>query len=202
MHFADIKEAEAPEAIENAEGETPEPKKSRITRSTAVLGGLVLAAVGGLWLMHARGGPTTAEAASTAEQTVDTFLGDGRKSVAHMQAMLNDTEKVVEQFKQFPAAAQVPLAALQKNPFSESQQPAKAAANYDARGGDREAALEKARKLQLQSIMYGQAQRACMIGGKFYDEGATFDGFEVQKINQSSVVVKHGGYRFELKLQR
>ncbi|HEX8340177.1 MAG TPA: general secretion pathway protein GspB [Tepidisphaeraceae bacterium] len=201
MQFADIKEAEPAEVTEATDGESAAPKR-KLTRSTVLLGGLVLAAVGGLWLMHARGGPTTVEAASTADQAIDNFLGDGRKNMAHMQAMLNDTEKVVDQFKQFPAAAQAPLEELQKNPFSETQQTVKTAASYDARQSDRDAALEKARKLQLQSILFGQSQRSCMLGGKFYGEGDSFDGFEVQKINQNSVIVKHGGYRFELKLQR
>jgi hypothetical protein len=209
MHFAEIKEAEPDQNGESPEGgteEVAEPKR-KFTRSTAVLAGLVAAAVGGLWLMHARSGPTTAQAAAesiAAEQTINTFLGDGKKNVANMQIMLSNTEKVVDQFKQFPAAAQVPLEELQKNPFSDAEQAASkpTGATYDTRQRDRDAALEKARKLQIQSIMYGQSQRACMVGGKFLSEGDQFDGFTVERVNADSVIVKQSGFRFELKLQR
>src|SRR5687767_9340331 len=63
----------------------PEQRKT-ISRGTLLLFGVVIAAMGGLYFMHARGGPSAAAAASeeakAANATISQFLTSGEQSVA------------------------------------------------------------------------------------------------------------------------
>ncbi len=52
------------------------------------------------------------------------------------------------------------------------------------------------------SVMYSESRRACMINNTLFLEGQQCDGFTVERINPNSVIVKNGGYRFELSMQR
>src|SRR4051812_4145075 len=63
-----------------------EPKQSN--RGTVMMGVLVAAAVGGMYLMHLRSGPASAMAAPesvAAAQTINTFLSDGGQNLQAMQ---------------------------------------------------------------------------------------------------------------------
>jgi hypothetical protein len=203
--FNDQSETSAvPEPSEVLSDELNETKSKRPSNGTIVLAALFAAAIGGLVLMHFRAGPATASAATEASKAVNTFLGDGQKNLASMQANLADTDKLVEQFKQFPAAAQVPLEDLQRNPFSETKGDAKPteAAESSDRKAKLDAAMKRVGTLRLQSIMFGEARRSCMIDGKFRAEGDTWDDFTVDKIQPASVIVKTGGFRFELKVAK
>src|SRR5688500_1008482 len=90
-------------------GDTEAPKKN----STMVVVGLLVAALGGGFLLYKRGGPDAAEAAAAPEdqttQVVSSFLDGGGKNVEMMQKMLRDTEKVVQQFLNYPSVKQIPL---------------------------------------------------------------------------------------------
>lgn len=186
-----------PDFIVDGEGEG----KRKFSRGTLVLGGLILAAFGGLALMHLRTGPATAEASTEASKAINTFLGDGKKNLATMNQVLSDTDKLVEDFQNFPAAAQVPLEDLQRNPFSDGANHAKPTEPTES--FDRQAKLDAAMKrvtgLKLQSVMYSDTTRSCMIDNRFRAEGDEFDGFVVERINPASVVVKVDGFRFEVK---
>src|SRR5687768_1304825 len=99
-----------------------EGEKKPTNQSTLLLFGLILVAAGGFYFMYMRGGPDAATAAANAEaqqakQTISQFLEGGDKNMVAMQQMLKDTEKVVEQFRQYPSMKQVPLESLQANPF-------------------------------------------------------------------------------------
>ncbi len=189
-----------PEAADVLSSELDDSSSKRPSRGTIVLGVLFAAALGGLALMHFRTGPATASA-SDATKAVNSFLGDGKKNLASMQANLNDTDKLVAQFRAFPAAAQVPLEDLQRNPFSDNKSDVKPAEqNEDAQRQARlNEALKRVGALKLQSIMYGEVTRSCMIDGRFRPEGAEFDDFVVERVNPASVIVRTGGFRFELK---
>ena len=41
-----------------------------------------------------------------------------------------------------------------------------------------------------------------MINNTMFVEGQQIDGFTIEKINPSSVIVKNGSYRFELQMQK
>src|SRR5437660_1597989 len=66
---------------------------------------------------------------------------------------------------------------------------------------ERQAVVKAVQGLQLQSIMHSTARQACMINNTLYREGQQIDGFTIEKITTSSVIVKNGTYRFELKMQ-
>lgn len=180
-------------------GDVEIDSKRRFTRGTIVLGVLLATAVGGLTLMYFRSGPAQA-LGGTANKDVTAFLGDGKKNVASMRETLSATDKVVEQFRQFPAAQQIPLEDLQKNPFSAratDERPAET--NRDA---EIESAKKRAGQLKLSSIMFSETSRSCMINGKFRVEGDAFEGFTVDKIEPGSVIVKTNNVRLRLQVKQ
>jgi hypothetical protein len=199
--------AEADSSIIVAEGRKPLNKSTIVTFVILVMG------AGGVWFMYQRTGPSKAVAASketaAAKQTINNFLSGGDQNIKLMETMLRSTQKVVEQFLQYPSMTQIPLSDLKANPFrlKPDKPGAEQTANKEAdekkkREEERLAALKAVQELQLQSIMYGESRRACMINGAMYTEGQTINGFAVEKINQASVVVKSGPYRFDLRMQR
>jgi hypothetical protein len=192
----------------NESGETEfvaeEPKGSN--RGTVVLGALVLAAVGGMYVMHLRSGPASAAAAPAAvanAKTIDSFLSDGRENLRAMQTMLKSTQKVVQQFTSYPTMTQIPLADLKTNPFRFA--PSKGDETADQTKAKREEqrtlATAAVKKLQLQSIVAG-AQKACLINNAMYCEGQTVDGFYIEKIDGDAVIVRSGIFRFAIRIVR
>lgn len=173
---------------------------------------LLLIAVGGggTYFMAKKQGPAPASAASVetakAQETIDTFLTSGPGGIKMMEEMLRNTEKVVKQFLDYPSVTQIPLSALNTNPFRASA--AKPSASDDADTNkrrheqERQAALKASQGLNLQSIMHSGARKACMINNTLYQEGQQVEQFTIEKISPASVIVKTGVYRFELKMQR
>jgi hypothetical protein len=201
------------EALSDAEGSgiiTEERKP--LNRSTIVTFVVLVIGVGGVWYMYQRtGGPKSAGAKTKesveAKKTIDNFLNGGEQNIKVMETMLRNTQKVVDQFLNYPSMTQIPLSDLKTNPFRVNPQTpgdgsAGELAEKKRREEERLAALRAVGNLQLQSIMYGDSRRACMINGALYTETQVVEEFTVEKINQASVVVKKGSYRFELRLQR
>jgi hypothetical protein len=62
--------------------------------------------------------------------------------------------------------------------------------------------VEGVRRLDLQSIMSDTRQHSCMINSIALREGQQINGFTIEKIAGSTVIVRHGIYRFELKMPR
>ncbi|HEV2296370.1 MAG TPA: hypothetical protein VGR35_21180 [Tepidisphaeraceae bacterium] len=179
-----------------------------------IVAGLVLAVLVGGYLWFARSGPSSAAAAQAAQeddasQTVSKFLDGGTANVQMMEKMLRETEKVVQQFLNYPSMKQVPLGDLQTNPFrfrppqiegqptDESEALAK-----KKREEERQAVIKAVATLNLQSVIHSGARQACMINNTLYTEGQQIDSFVVEKINPGSVIVKSGVYRFELRMQK
>ncbi len=192
-----------------ADGEG-QPKK----QSPIVVFGLALAVLGGGYLWYARSGPAAAVAAAnsdadSASQTVSSFLEGGTTSVQTMQKMLRDTEKVVQQFLDYPSMKQVPLGELQTNPFRfrpptvEGDKPSETdAAAKRRREEERQVVLKAVGELNLQSVIHSGARKSCMINNTLYTEGQQIDTFVVEKINPGTIIVKSGVYRFELRMQK
>jgi hypothetical protein len=188
-------------------------ERKPLNRSTIVTFVVLVIGAGGVWYMYQRTGPGKAAAADketvAAKATINNFLSGGSENIKLMESMLRNTQKVVQQFLNYPSMTQVPLSDLRTNPFrvrAESTPGDDAALSEAAakkkREEERLAALKAVQNLQLQSIMFGDSRRACMVNGVMYTEGQTVDGFAIEKINQASVVVKNGPYRFELRMQR
>jgi hypothetical protein len=186
-------------------------EKKPVNRTMLVLLAVVALGGGGLYWMHARSGPSSAAAgnaaeAAAADKAISQFLDSGANNIQRMQRMLMDTEQIVEQFLNNPNVQQVPLSELQANPFRYAQSaPNSRVADEVAakkREEERLAALKAFQGLQLQSILYGESRRACMINNTLVREGQQVEGFAVEKISPNSVVVRSGEYRFELTMER
>jgi hypothetical protein len=186
-----------------------EEGKPKISPTTLAMIGVIALGAGAVWFMYQRaGGPSSASAANAADiaaskKTINKFLDNDGENVKNMEQMLKDTQKYVQQFLN-PMVKQVPLAELRQNPFREKLGGPKNddAANARKREEERLAMLKSVQGLQLQSIMYGETRRACMINNTLYREGQQVDAFAVEKITATSVIVKSGAYRFELKMQK
>jgi len=202
--------AELNEALAESESGFVVEQKQSVSRGTLALFGVIIAAMGGLYFMHLRNGPSSAEAATAetqaANETISQFLTSGDQNIKKMQALIRDTEKIVAQFLQYPSMKQVPLSDLKTNPFrhlaiTAAENGNGATDSKRRKEEERIAVLKAVQELQLQSIMHSEKARACMIGNTLYQEGQQVGTFTVEKINQKSVIVTSGAYRFELKMQ-
>ena len=189
-----------------------EEKKPAMSRTTLVMFGVIALSAAGVWIMYQRVGPGKAVAAPSketveAKKTINTFLDAGGNNIRNMETMLRNTEKVVQQFLTYPSMTQVPLSDLRTNPFrlrpaKPENGPVNDAAERRKREEERVAMLKAVQSLQLQSIMYSETRKACMVNDTMYREGQSIDAFTIEKITQTSVIVKSGVYRFELRMQR
>lgn len=173
---------------------------------------IVLVGGGGIYFMHMKAGPATAEASpetAQASTAINEFLTDGGKNLNQMKDMLRNTEKVVQGFLQYPSMTQVKLEELIKNPF-EGPIRKEVAPKDDSFEKIQRAMLEKqkqeiraaASQLQLQSILYSDSRGTCMISGRAYAQGQVINGFTIEKIDRTFVVVRKGDYRFKLTMQQ
>ena len=185
----------------------PESKPS-VSKGTVVLFAILVVGAAVIYVMYKKAGPTPASAAvakeaAAAKQTINTFLNGGDSNIKTMETLIKNTEKVVQQFLKYPSKTQVPLGDLRTNPFRLYEKPAEPErADEKKREEERLAVLKSVQGLQLQSIMYSEARRACMINNTLYREGQTVESFSIEKITQASVFVKSGPYRFELTMQK
>ena len=118
--------------------------------------------------------------------------------------MLHNTEKVVQQFNSYPSVKQIPLAELQINPFRVSTGSNDAEDPIAKRklAEQRQAVLKTYQTLQLQSIMYGDKSRSCLINNTLYREGQQVSGFTIEKISSDNVSIKQDAWRFDLKMAK
>jgi hypothetical protein len=155
-----------------------------------------------IWFMYFRGSPPAAQAASTAGgPDIKQFLDN--ENIALMKQTLKDTEKVVQQFRTYPAQTQVPLNSLKSNPFRELEPKTEApvAKNNDDEAKEHAKIVTAVADLHLQSIMRGGKYKACMINNTLYKEGEQVGMFTLQQVGAGVVVIECGKYRFELKMQ-
>jgi hypothetical protein len=189
-----------------------EERKPRVSQSTLVMFGVLALSAAGVWVMYQRVGPGRAMAAPSkesveAKKTITTFLDGGTNNIRSMESLLRNTEKIVQQFLAYPSMTQVPLSDLRTNPFRlrparPENAPVNDAAERRKREEERVAMLKAVQSLRLQSIMYSETRKACMINDTMYREGDQANDFTIEKVTQTSVIVKSGVYRFELRMQR
>lgn len=199
--------------LESTEGGFVASTPTPVSRGMIIILGLVVLGGGLLYFMSRKAGPAEATAAveaQQADQTITKFLDNGEVSVRLMEQMLRDTEKVVQRFLNHNALKQVPLSDLQTNPFRMHAPTAAGSGAHHDDGGleqrrreeERLAMLKAVEQLQLQSIMFGETRRACMINNTLYVEGQTVQGFTIEQIHPSKIVLRHREYRVEKTLQR
>jgi hypothetical protein len=205
---------EEPENFDGDENMIVAEPKRPMSRGTMIIFAILVIGGGGLYFMYRQSGPKSAGAAvvaensDTAKKTISTFLSGGDVSVRSMEKLLRNTEKVVQQFVKYPSVTQVPLGDLRTNPFrqhaltAKSEEPTSEAMAKKQREEQRLANLKAVQMLQVQSIMCSETRKACMINNTLYREGGQVDNFIIEKISPSSVIVKNGLDRFELRMQR
>lgn len=197
---------------ESSEFVVPEETKPKLSRSTLIMFGVLALGAAGVWVMYQRVGPGKAAAAPSkesveAKKTINAFLDGGGSNIKSMETMLRSTEKVVQQFLSYPSMTQVPLSDLRTNPFRlraarPANEPLDDASERRKREEERVAMLKSVQSLRLQSIMYSDSRKACMVNDTMYREGDKVDAFIIEKVTANSVIVKGGVYRFELRMQR
>jgi hypothetical protein len=191
-----------------------EEQKSPLSRSTLVMFVILVIGAAGLYFMYRQTGPKSAGAAITPEtasahQTISTFLSGGDASVKSMEKLLRNTEKIVQQFVKYPSRTQVPLSDLRTNPFRQHEEvaakadtgPTSEEVEKARREQQRQAALKGVQELQLQSIMFSDNRKACMINNSLYREGQQVGDFVIEKISPQSVIVESNKFRFSLQMQ-
>src|SRR5262245_34679979 len=168
--------------------------KGGVSKGTIVLFAILVLGAGGFYFMYRQSGPKAASASSVkdaaaAKKTINTFLSGGDTNIKTMEALIKNTEKVVNQFMKYPVKTQIPLEDLRTNPFRQYEKPATTDPNIandkKKREEERLAVLKAVQGLQLQSIMYSDARKACMINNVLYREGQALDSFTIEKITQS-----------------
>jgi hypothetical protein len=189
----------------------PEAKPT-VSKGTLVLFGILILGASGFYVMYRQTGPKPASAAvaketAAAKKTINSFLSGGDSNIKTMESLIKNTEKVVQQFIKYPSKTQIPLSDLRTNPFRLYEKPVEKPVSTEdldkkKREEERQAILKAVQGLQLQSIMYSEARRACMINNNLYREGQNLEQFTIEKITPSSVVVQNGPYRFELTMQK
>jgi preprotein translocase subunit SecG len=191
-------------------GFVSDEKKKPLNTGTLVMAGFLLACGVGTYVMYTRNAPanTGPSADTTAAQTTITqFLSDDKQNVSKMKDLLQNTEKAVEQFRAAPAKTQVPLEALQTNPFRFGPAtPDGAPADDDAATKKkaeeaRAATLKAAQALNLQFIVVGK-KKSCLINNGRYLEGQQVGEFTIESISPNAVVISKDDARFELKMKK
>ena len=187
-----------------------EEKKPVINQGMLYLLLLLAIGGGGTYFMYKKGSPDTAAAATPesakAQETINSFLAGGPNGMKMMEQMLRNTEKVVQQFLEYPTVTQIPLSALHTNPFRLAGKPEDPKNPDDEASRKRETektlAMRALQGLNLQSIIHSGKTRACMINNTMYQEGQQIDQFTIEKISAGAVIVKTPNFRFELKMQK
>ena len=182
-------------------------EKQPLSKGTVAMFVILAIAGAGTYLMYLRTGPQSASAATDpkAQQVIKQFMNDRNKNPAALQKMLEYTESVMKQLRNYSSVSHVPLSS---NPFkmaAESGQ--KPTAGDDTREKklreeERAAVAKAVAGLQLQSVMHSDKNKSCMINNTLYREGQQIDSFTIEKISPNTVIVRSGVYRFQLSMQR
>lgn len=193
--------------------------KQPMSKGTLIVVGLLIACGAATYFMYVRTGPDTAIAAGdpNAEKVLNEFLGGSQKNVELMRKMLQDTEKVVTQFRTQASETQVPLEKLATNPFMKEKPQPKEDTAAAERAEQLRLATSKAEEalgnLRLQTIIHRDPKKAsCMINNTLYrrgqrivvgDDKVTFivDDIRPDGVSVSTTVVDQV-LKFELKMKQ
>jgi hypothetical protein len=183
-------------------------EKEPLSKGSVAMFVLLTVAGAGTYFMYARSGTQSATAAVDlkAQQVIKQFMTEREKNPDAMKEMLRDTEEKVRWFRNYPGDNQRPLTAnpFRMTPLADAGAPVAPDNERDKklREEERIAVLKDVNALQLQSVMHSDARKSCMINNSLYLEGQQVESFTIEKISPNAVIVRHGSYRFELRMQR
>lgn len=173
-----------------------------------LIAGLCLGAGGiavGLFLhTTATAAPIESQGLPATRQVFANYLCGPKGDLSRLESMLRSTDALMQQCTAAQDAIQVPLSNLRADPFRIGDNAAGGSdiSKVGESDVDRVAMLQQVQKLTLQSIMVSGDLPACTINGHLYREGEVIDDFNIERIETTEVVVRNGGYRFELKIAR
>lgn len=174
-----------------------------VNRQAVVLGGLLVVGAAAIWFVYFHKGPAPAAAAPDERYNEVANFDAGKINL--MKQTLKDTEKVVQQFRNYPGRTQIPLADLRTNPFRElepkSDDTPKPVVKSDEEELHHKRVTLAVADLRLQSIIKGR-RPACMINNVFYRQGDRIgDLLTIEEITSHAVIVRGEKWRYELKIQ-
>ncbi len=177
----------------------------QVRKSTIVLA--VLFAIGLLCLlfMIKKSTPQTASAtAANAEETqIETAIA---RFTGVRSEMFNRMDEIVNRFYEFSNVPQVYVNELTKNPFELEMFLANLRAKADEEALDIDADMlwqqtrQRAKDMQLSSIIQSEQGTCCMINDEILYEGDPIGGFKVRQIGDSYVKLKCEDVEIVLKL--
>lgn len=182
-------------------------QKTQVRKSTIVLA--ILFGIGALclWFMIRKSTPETASAAAAEveETQIETAIA---RFTGVRSEMFNRMDEIVNRFYEFSNVPQILVNELAKNPFELEMFLANLRANADAKETleiDAEMLWQqqirqKAKDMQLSSIIQSEQGTCCMINDEILYEGDPIGGFRVRQIGDSFVKLKCEDTEIILKL--
>ena len=184
---------------------TVEAQTKQVRKSTIVLAVLFAIGLLCLWFMIKKSTPQAASAAAAnAEETqIETAIA---RFTGVRSEMFNKMDEIVNRFYEFSNVPQVYVNELTKNPFELEMFLANLRANADEEALDIDADMlwqqtrQRAKDMQLSSIIQSEQGICCMINDEILYEGDPIGGFEVRQIGDSYVKLKCEDVEIVLKL--
>ena len=177
----------------------------QVRKSTIVLAVLFAIGLLCLWFMIKKSTPQTASAtAANAEETqIETAIA---RFTGVRSEMFNRMDEIVNRFYEFSNVPQVYVNELTKNPFELEMFLANLRANAEEEALDIDVDMlwqqtrQRAKDMQLSSIIQSEQGTCCMINDEILYEGDPIGGFKVRQIGDSYVKLKCEDVEIVLKL--
>ena len=167
----------------------------RARNSTVVLAVLFILGLMGLWFMIKKSTPQAASAAEDQTERVQIEAAITRLT-GFKSEVFGRMDEIVRKFYEFSDVLQVQVSELAKNPFrlemflagaEEEAQPTNMVPEIDVENLWRQQIQEKAKGLELSSIMQTGRGNCCMVGSDILYEGDSVEGFKVREIGDTFV---------------
>lgn len=180
----------------------------RTRKSTAMLAVLFIIGLLCLWFMIQKSSPQAASAAS--EQTEGAQIEAAITRLTGVKSeVFGRMDEIVRKFYEFSDVLQVEVGELVKNPFcfqlflagvEEETEAVEMVPEVDVDMLWRQQIQQKAKDLELLSIMQTGRGSCCMIGSDIFYEGDSVEGFKVRQIGDSFVKLEWESKRNEMRL--
>jgi hypothetical protein len=189
------------------------PEASKPGRNAGMLMiAFVMIGVGVIYFMRARGGPQTALARPEVQDADRLIKGFDGNQVKKMKDLLENTQKVVDEFNKDRTSAQDDKKIENNyNPFnyhSPNEKPGESAETKDEREQARRKKIRKDKfaddvnGLKVQYVMVSNFAKTAMINNKLVQEGQEVEGFTIEKLTPNTVIVQRDGMRAEIKTNK